>query len=96
MTEPTKGPWAWQKESFGDLLLNDQRVVIVASSEIGRPTTANANLIAAAPDLLAALVAIRECTFIDSTKMLDTPCQDCMDAVDAAIAKAKGEPCPTE
>ena len=59
-------------------------------------SNANANLMAAAPDLLAALVAIRECTFIDRTKALDTPCQDCMDMVNAAIAKAKGEPCPTE
>ena len=52
---------------------------------------ANARSIAALPDLLAALVGIRECTFIDRTKALDTPCPDCIDMVNDAIAKAKGE-----
>ena len=57
---------------------------------------AKMRLIAAAPQLLAALEKIRECTFIDPAQPLSTPCPDCIDAVDAAIAKAKGEPCPTE
>ena len=48
-------------------------------------------LIAAAPELLAALVAIRECTFVDPARPLSTPCKDCMDMVNAAIAKATGE-----
>ena len=101
MVEPTKGPW----ERKDRQRIGHRRDIFGGGRHIASVHTAfgtwdinesNARLIAASPDLLAALVAIRECTFIDRTKMLDTPCQDCMDAVNAAIAKAKGEPCPTE
>ena len=54
------------------------------------PTHERLQLIAdVAADLLAALEAIRECTFLDRTQLVSTPCQDCIDAVDAAIAKAE-------
>ena len=54
-------------------------------------TNADANLMTAAPELLAALVAIRDCTFLAPSQPLSTPCQDCMDMVNTAIAKARGE-----
>ena len=102
MTEHTPAPWTAVGGSimvdygggFFDVAYVDGKYpnghLTIAESK------ANANLISASPDLLAALVAIRECTFIDPAQPLSTPCQDCMDKVNAAIAKAKGEPCPTE
>ena len=94
MTEHTQGPWQVTRDTGG------ARNYVVRGSddwylaEVSKE--ANANLMAAAPELLAALVAIRECTFVDPAQSLSTPCKDCMDMVNAAIAKAKGEPCPTE
>ena len=100
MTEHSPGPWATVDGRIvfaGGWTLNP-----VANCEFTHPyglvtiaeRKANAHLIAAAPDMLAALVAIRECTFVDPARPLSTPCQDCMDMVNAAIAKAKGGTMP--
>ncbi len=56
---------------------------ICALGEDTREARANAHLIAAAPDLLAALEYLREC--------IENGTEPAMSAVNAAISKAKGE-----
>ena len=90
MAEHTPGPWTTTPHQFGGCwwvhtLDGDIQVSGGCRDE------ENARLISAAPGMLEALVAIRDCTFVDRERALDTPCHDCIDQVDAAIAKARGE-----
>jgi len=95
----TPGPWAYRPEQFDDWgVVRAGRYWICQAKDPERldedllnecrraktdPWEANARLIAAAPDLLEALVAAKEAVFFVGTPEL-------MDQVNAAIAKAWG------
>ena len=70
--------WWWVHTADCDLTISGDRA------------EANANLIAAAPELVFAAEKLLICEF-GSAK-----CPGCRQELAAAIAKAKGEPCPTE
>ena len=77
----TPGPWHATLHQVGDE--NNVRVADCYSLEKGHDTArANARLIAAAPDLLAALEALL---------LLADPCESAVGVARAAIAKARGE-----
>ena len=84
MTKHTPGPWKNQhdltrgRDPIGILSADGMEVVAEASSE------ANAQLIAAAPDLLEALKAVQRLDYFREHNGL-------ADTVRAAIAKAEGE-----
>ena len=88
MSEHTSGPWEAREYYTGCLAsvhAGDYRIADMVLPPGGIPTNdANARLIAAAPDLLAALEAMRDAII---------PTEDRYAAIlaDAAIAKAKGE-----
>jgi len=72
----------------GTLLLNDDEIGIFE-------TCANAKLIAAAPDLLAALEGLMACAARDGQKYAqegNEPVWDLISDAQDAIAKAKGQP----
>ena len=80
MSKPTPGPWKWQDNEFGEpavMVSDDGMVIVEIDVIIGR---ANARLIAAAPDLLAACKSIQE--RLDSEGTYDA-------VLDAALAKAE-------
>ena len=95
MSKHTTGPWAWQE---GTPIISCQwngRYHVIAGVECktlawhedancaGREAGANARLIAAAPDLLDALITLVDC--------VDGNYKDVTDLARAAIAKATGE-----
>lgn len=83
-TKHTLGPWHWTYDESHLWLENTKKERVVFTPE-GPPNiteTANAHLIAAAPDLLLALKYIREHNFA-----LPISTQE---IIDSAIAKAEG------
>jgi len=82
MSKHTAGPWTWMP--WGDLWSEHEVLITDEHSEVG---AANASLIAAAPDLLAALERI--VTYYDREDRPEAVFK--LDAARAAIAKAKGE-----
>lgn len=94
------GPWHTQPDSTFSTL-GDKRIIAynnispaIAFGGLGEETDANARLIAAAPELLAALKAL-----VLEVELKDNPSDegassDCdqMDAARAAISKAEGKP----
>jgi hypothetical protein len=92
----TPGPWHLGKEGYYFQSVRDQNEHITADVNITRSDGeggANARLIAAAPDLLAALeIAEGRLMCIDAQK-LDTVARndDVIDRIRAAIARARGE-----
>ena len=83
----TPGPWAWTSPDI--LMAPSDRVLLVD----GKPTKADARLIAAAPDLLAALeyvVMTADVPHVLSGRSPTVAYESLVDARDA-IAKAKGE-----
>jgi hypothetical protein len=92
----TPGPWIWSAGLSIWRESDSQIVSSVACDSVFNPTeeeVSNARLIAAAPDLLAALeIAEGRLMCIDAQK-LDTVARndDVIDRIRAAIAKAKGE-----
>jgi hypothetical protein len=97
----TPGPWVIAHE-INVVALNGRRVIAGTGSYQDNQRTelvlvenkANACLIAAAPELLAALEAARdwiEARLPDSTPIMRGGGQQKLDKIRAAIAKAKGE-----
>lgn len=84
----TPGPWFVKGQFIGPRLSEDSgiqlKVARVAGDETDAEADANAHLIAAAPDLLEALVEAAE--FIQPFNRAE----DLLDRIDAAIAKATG------
>jgi len=80
MGEYTKGPWL--VDAFGDVQANGEDVALVVGHYGVDETAANARLIAAAPDLLEALLLVNA-----NTSRADWP-NDIHDAIQSAIAKA--------
>lgn len=96
----TPGPWiaaagpssvvGWpvvsqQGRSICSITWRERAVPAGEAEETKEETRANARLIAAAPDLLATLKAMREA-------YSDTPISTWLHAINAAIAKAEGTP----
>lgn len=95
-TNHTPGPWEIDDAAFDglDIVSPQGRVAMLNDGEPGEDTSiwANARLIAAAPDMLAALEALMrwETSALDAEQaaaLMDEVC----DMARAAIAKAKGE-----
>ena len=112
MTEPkhTPGPWERTCTAFGLLgvasVATWERIVMLTpykdDPKYGE-SYANANLIAASPDLLPALENLLASALVwadsvqyDRDTSWDYNAEPVIVAARAAIAKAKGEPCPTE
>jgi hypothetical protein len=99
-TKHTPGPWSWSKDMSdgkagiyeGDGGRDDVLIAEVTDEETGNGTAiANANLIAAAPELLEALkttVEDHQCAVNCNGPNYDCPCWYCQAC--AAIAKAEG------
>lgn len=105
MTTHTKGPWtvrasvngpyvARHSGSLGDAAL--AKVLKVSGRgrmlEREQEQLANARLMAAAPDLLAALTALRDNVEADLSGWWTESTSNFMQQADAAIAKADGQP----
>jgi len=92
----TQGKWYWDSNPVGDIdytqtapwLVTDNKFVI--KGELSVATEQDANLIAAAPDLLEALQSLVEHLTIDDEEGLIEFNDDIINAK-AAIAKALGE-----
>lgn len=100
----TKGPWtASQTYPHGDWCIHSagipwQLAYVGASTQIDWPLAANAHLIAAAPDMLAALMKAKQFIVngveLGFIRMPDTstpdPAHETLPIIEAAIAKAEG------
>ena len=82
---PSEGPWEWVREDT-EMILYDPRGVPVVDTGERNVTDGNRRLIAAAPDLLAALEALMTEACDDIAHQ-----DEHTEAAEAAIAKAKGE-----
>jgi hypothetical protein len=80
----TPGPWRASRKSVFVNDIHNRVVAEVVDRKDSRE--ANAHLLAAAPDLLAALQAARKWLVVND----DSRCQSDLKAVEAAIAKAEG------
>ena len=95
MAEHTPGPWEIRDihTGHGPVLLND-RNKIIATFDTGGPNEADARLIAAAPDLLAALKDIAGERFTPQAGYnaynLDGMLTEAQELARTAIAKAEG------
>lgn len=100
MSGHTNGPWNWSSRyetsdgrSTWTLLGEGGYGILSCDGEGNSPQgmgdDANARLIAAAPELLEALIRLRDCY---STSHSPQTRQDCWEQAFSAIAKAKGEP----
>lgn len=80
----TPGPWSW----YGDELLSPYDFVLAAKN--GRPNKANAQLIAAAPELLEALIAMEaeKSDYMVLNKLGNPAAEHTNKIARAAIAKA--------
>ena len=86
MSEHTPGPWEFSEFSY--FIAGPDGYAVAESSRTRRSECkANARLIAAAPDLLAAAENL-----MNNAEKLDWPSVNDIDLILAAIAKAKGEP----
>jgi len=99
-TAHTPGPWHVTRGHQTNLVrgvFGNNGNCVVRFNGIASPTKpegqANARLIAAAPDLLAALIRLEEFTFLErwAAKGLDDDAQKVYDLVHAALSKA-GKP----
>ncbi|WP_312708629.1 hypothetical protein [Stenotrophomonas sp.] len=99
----TPGPWyvGREDENTGEIEVNsDGRpyVCLVFPGAIDEVTPANARLIAAAPELLEALIEATACGMVPISSAKDGGASThsrqvrCADMIRAAIAKATGEP----
>ncbi len=92
MTNHTPGPWRVEESTTGAALLviaaNGLRVADIQRQSRTDLRPENARLIAAAPALLEAAEAVLAAFEGD---LVDHPAQNTLDALEAAIARAKGE-----
>lgn len=98
MAEHTQGPWnapllygettglIWAGEPYGGVIAN---VLQLAKKDFGT-TTANAQLIAAAPEMLEALETAAE-YFVSFPDLLDDKQLPIAEEIFAALVKARGE-----
>lgn len=94
MAEHTPPPWQHVRETYGDFVETSRNsgVIIFRTSEHGRPSIPDANLIVAAPDLLYALEALMlEINPPTPGSIGETRINMVYSAAKAAIAKARGE-----
>ena len=95
MTEPTKGPWVWRHDyEHRNIYGSDTRMVATTAgvAHDAKEIHANALLIAAAPDLLAALEnLVDDCGRFDAYDGYGVEDEESVVAARAAIAKAKGD-----
>lgn len=88
MSKHTPGPWAKHGGVIRSLGMNDRKVADVRV--LDDEGQANANLIAAAPDLLEAIKAARD-LWGDYLPPGNSNAMKAMKLVNAAIAKAEGQ-----
>lgn len=96
----TPGPWTIELSGYGSIICKDGKSMAVAWPEgLGGPSfphEANARLIAAAPELLEALLEAVECGMVPISSVKDGGASThsrqvrCADMIRAAIAKATG------
>lgn len=96
MSAPTPGPWETSVNDEGqwDVCAEGGGDMVADLADCPESAEANARLIAAAPDLLAALKGLRAAALSEYVSC-DCPnasiCRPSIKAADAAIAKAEGE-----
>jgi len=95
--EPSDGPWSIGENTVGDTAIVDASGLMLVAVITKRWHTANerewahnANLIAAAPELLAALKALRKNVDTDLSGWWTESTSNFVQQADAAIAKAEG------
>ena len=90
MSEHTPGPWEYLGHTW--VQTADDKKTPIANFNFLAATKANARLIAAAPDLLEALVMVRDADEDCKRDGLPTIPPAARAKIDAAIAKATGAP----
>lgn len=91
MATHTPGPWSVPKYfGYGTICAEKEQVIARISAVGVRATAANARLIAAAPDLLAALKALTEWGREHTSPRDENSPHSLLIAAVAAIAKAEG------
>lgn len=89
MTNHTPGPWAANPDGLIHAGKNRLHIAQAATIGMGHAAAANARLIAAAPDLLAALQALEWA--VDGVAYIQEEYAEQVEKARAAIAKATGE-----
>ena len=90
-TTHTPGPWATYINGGKDGWIANAEGDLIACAVRGDNMAANARLIAATPDLLAALEALADCAGITALPGFRAELDAAMKDARAAIANAKGE-----
>ena len=89
----TQGPWKFNINKSALLALNDknEHVIIYNASPYNylAPSSANGNLIAAAPEMLEVLILLEKYIKLVGNKVPDTP--SALNLCQEVIKKAKGE-----
>ncbi len=94
MTEPSPGPWAYSINAIYDNIVRDSNnfVVCQVGSGFNNEDIANAELIAAAPELLEALTLAKGAVeWMAGATDSDPEDHELLEVVNKAIAKARGE-----
>ena len=87
----TKGPWKVESAGFHDSCEEGEACYFISASGGMHVSTANAHLIAAAPDMYEALERARVALY-DSAEALGVPLDTLLAAdIERALAKARGE-----
>lgn len=89
MTNHTPGPWAANPDGLIHAGKNRLHIAQAATIGMGHAAAANARLMAAAPDLLAALQALEWA--VDGVAYIQEEYAEQVEKARAAIAKATGE-----
>jgi len=90
MSKHTTGPWKLSRYSNSDIFVDSPKTgrIIYEASEFDGEGVANAALISAAPDLLAAAQVVVKCLRIANLTEVE---RRWAETLEAAIAKAMGE-----
>lgn len=93
----TRGPWTVRDDAKDWAIIGPEPSWVTAVDKRNHNAEANAHLIAAAPDLLAALEAAVECGMVPTSRVSDGGATahvkqvHVADQIRAAIAKARGQ-----
>ena len=90
----TPGPWQWNEadDRWALYITGAQARLVVEISAVGEINEANANLIAAAPDLYAACdTALPVLTILESGSATPGQVESAIRKLRAALARARGE-----